>query len=859
MTLAYYGKSRRRQSWLLLGAVLALIAGMVLAVSAGQRAFADHDGAHLHPDHVGATAPGFQTEGDCGPFEGDFDWAFHFVFQGSSTDFVTIDATFTGGGQVHEVVDGKHAWVYVNSDNGAVTLTGASATTVHNGGNQELDTTFNLSHICAGEGDAEQFNVVVTKFVDGNLATEGTFDLTATWDAANRMDTGGPFQLTADETYSESSPLFDAGYDYSIVENGIDGDCDDEGDVYRLLGYSVNGGIIGPTASIVDGQANGTIVVHNETCDQPEGPFNVTVNKWIDGALATEGSFDLTATWTAANLNGGVETSGDFMLNSGNGWTAVTSDMDTGYDYTAVENDIDDICEGEDVYRLVGYSLDGGAVQATPIEIVGGIADHTITVHNALCDVDEGPFNVTVNKWIDGALATEGSFDLTATWTAANLNGGVETSGDFMLNSGNGWTAVTSDMDTGYDYTAVENDIDDTCDLGDEYMLVGYSLDGGAVQAEPIEIVGGTADHTITVHNALCPITSGTSTVILEKEAGGLAGSTATFSTTGLLDQGFDAILEDDGAFTLDDDAATVGVGNTISFVGLEGGAGNDFTITEDEITGWSLTGLSCSEETAADLTGQVVVDDVAGSLSFDLDASAGLVVTCVFTNTQNPVAGTSDVTIVKDAGDLPNSTTSFTVVGLPGSADFDLDDDSLTGSVDDSMFFPGLSDVSFTITEGEAAGWSLEDIVCTEAGSADLEGVATISLGDRNVSFDIGADAGLSITCTFTNQQASTGETPTATPTDETPTATPTDETPTATPTDETPTETSTTGGATPVTSTAEGVIEESAVAGATPIAPSTGTGTSAAERSATLGLVIAGLVAMTAGTTLFAIRRRA
>ncbi|MEX0784429.1 MAG: hypothetical protein WD557_17455 [Dehalococcoidia bacterium] len=282
------------------------------------------------------------------------------------------------------------------------------------------------------------------------------------------------------------------------------------------------------------------------------------------------------------------------------------------------------------------------------------------------------------------------------------------------------------------------------------------------------------------------------------------------------------------------------------------------YTIVELAEPGFSLTDTTCVgaaswNETA---TGAVV------------NLAAGEDVTCTVTNTENPVLATSNVTIVKDAGGAANATFAFTVTGLGGLTDFVLDDDPATGGVSNSMLIPGLSDDTFTVAEGATAGWELVNIVCTEGEDADLTGIAGISLGGGSVAFDIPTEAGLDITCTFFNEPVTTPtvtpETPTVTPetptvTPETPTVTPetptaTPETPTVTPTDETPT----TAGATPVTSTAEGVIEESAVAGATPIAPSTGTGTSAAERTATLGLVIAGLVAMTAGATLFAIRRR-
>jgi hypothetical protein len=99
--------------------------------------------ASLHTPHVGATNPGFQ-EGTCPEPPGEATWGWHFVLPGSSTEFVSIAATFEHAGTVTAFVShptAKHAYVYTP---GPDTLLGATATV------DGPATTFNLSHVCPG-------------------------------------------------------------------------------------------------------------------------------------------------------------------------------------------------------------------------------------------------------------------------------------------------------------------------------------------------------------------------------------------------------------------------------------------------------------------------------------------------------------------------------------------------------------------------------------------------------------------------------------------------------------------------------------------------------------------------------------
>ncbi len=1005
MTLALYGKSRGRQRWLLLAAVLAIVAAVTFGVAgadSGRYAFAqDGDettepstegaptegateeateppteeateppateeateppvteeateestqgitqesataesqtqdsqteevtpvGATLNPSHVGATAPGFQTEGDCGPFTGEFDWAFHFVFQGSSTDFTSIVASFTGGTVVHSTFEGKHAFVYVNSDNGPITLDSASATTVHNGGNQERDTTFNLSHICEGEGGAEETTLTVIKTVNTNNNPEFTgvasdFSINVTTDGGAAVF--GPFMGSETGTVVDiTSP----GQTFRVTEADtrgynlmFSGDCTATGDgisadVFVAAGEHKTCTLTNTAPPVTETEGTLNVIKVVDTNNNPEftgSPGDFMISVQTDGGDPVEGPFaGEGAPGTAVSVPGGQtfqviepDTRGYNLTFSGDCAADGTVFVDVGQTKTCTLTNTAPPVSTLNVIKVVDTNNNP--------EFTGAPGDFQISVQTDGGTLIEGPFSgegapgtaVSVpggqtfqviepdtrgyNLTFSGDCAADGTVFVdvgqTKTCTLTNTAPPVSTlnvikvvdtnnnpeftgsPGDFMISvQTDGGTPVegpfAGESDPG---TAV------TVPGGQTFQVIepdtrGYNLTfTGDCAADGTVFVDVGQTKTCTLTNT-APDVEDNASIIVRKEAGDDEATLFPF-TFGLMGGAATS-------FDLEDDAADTNVDDMRTFGSLGAGV---FVITDVGVDGWSLTDITCT----SDGTLSVVEDMDAGTATVTL--AAGENVECIFTNAENPVAGTSQVTIVKDAGGLPNSAVSFTVEGFDGLTGFDLDDDPATATPNIQVI-PGISDDTFTVTEGLVAGWELADIVCVNDADEedDLESIATASLGDREVVFDIGANLGLSITCTFFNEQAQVGETPTVTPTTpatETPTVSPTTETPTVSPTTETPTaspttETPTASPTTPATATEEttveslapststtgGVIQESAVGGATPIAPSTGTGTNAAEQTATLGLIIAGLVAMTAGASLLAIRRR-
>ncbi|MDE1925467.1 MAG: choice-of-anchor C family protein [Patescibacteria group bacterium] len=116
------------------------------------------------------------------------------------------------------------------------------------------------------------------------------------------------------------------------------------------------------------------------------------------------------------------------------------------------------------------------------------------------------PVTVTIDKFIDGAMATAvsaagDSFPMQSSWNAVNLGGagsGTYSLGTTGFNSANAYEAVTSPMDQGSTYTTSEvtggSVVGADCTTGQPYALVGYTT--GATEAD-----AAAATPSLTVPN----------------------------------------------------------------------------------------------------------------------------------------------------------------------------------------------------------------------------------------------------------------------------------------------------------------------------------------------------------------------
>ena len=184
-------------------------------------------------------------------------------------------------------------------------------------------------------------------------------------------------------------------------------------------------------------------------------------------------------------------------------------------------------------------------------------------------------------------------------------------------------------------------------------------------------------------------------------------------------------------AFDLDDDADPT-LSNTKVFSNLAAGA---YTVAEDAVAGWQLTGLTCTGGGANTTTSLATR---TASIGFD----PGEDVTCTFENTK-----LATVTIIKDDQNPATDPEdfAFTTTGT-GFSNFNLDDDA-DATLSNTQVFNNLLPGARTVAEGAEANFDLTAITCVGGGAN-----TTTSLATRTAS--IGVDAGETITCTFVNQR---------------------------------------------------------------------------------------------------------
>jgi uncharacterized repeat protein (TIGR01451 family) len=216
--------------------------------------------------------------------------------------------------------------------------------------------------------------------------------------------------------------------------------------------------------------------------------------------------------------------------------------------------------------------------------------------------------------------------------------------------------------------------------------------------------------------------------------------------------------------FTLDGDPNTP-LPNSQTFTNLA--AGTSFTVTEGEVSGWTVPSLQCIPDIIG--TSTTYTDQL--NRTFTVTIAAGVHMTCTFTNLKGQGApdgtfcddgngntvgdvwvngvclgtpiGTGSITIKKDA--VPNDGQDFEFLLANDHSFIYLDDDN-DGVRSDQHLFSGLAaGVTYTFTETAVPGWSLTGIVCIPSAGT------TTNVADRTVTVDLAV--GGNVTCTFTNE----------------------------------------------------------------------------------------------------------
>lgn len=555
-----------------------------------------------------------------------------------------------------------------------------------------------------GSTQVLQHKVTITKYVDGALATEGAFDFTATWTAANLnggAEASGDFTLDESNAFAATTAAMDAGAIYSVVENGIDATCD-EGDEYRLLGYGIGetleaAAAAEPTgaAAFTDLQADQYVVVHNEPC--PVGTSSITIVKegltegveavFVHDVPADSDTFTLTAeenSFTVENIEAGTYSFTELPIE---GWRLVSAG-----------------CE----FRNLSPDTAGDTLTV----VLGEDEHQTCTFVNEM-----EPGSVTIEKFVDGQTAVEGSFEFTQTTTAAET---VVT-----LDGSNAYVQTTDDIPGGTAYSLAENGIDAVCEEGDEYRLAGYTMGATrdeALAGEPmgeVTIDALLGDVYVIAWNQDCD-NLGSITIVKDFEPD--ADAQASFAVDGLGVDDFTIAEGDENGMTFE----TLGIG--------------DYTFTEEFLAGWRVQSIFCAGQQSPS---NILINLGAGSVTVSL--TAGDDITCTFTNVEDADTVPGSITIVKDWGEDEGVDTTFTV-----SENLGVDDNSFTlmdSEGADRMAFEGIAPDTYTFFEDALAGWTLTAITCEGQDSPD-----SIDIDLTAGSLGVNLSPGETVVCTFVN-----------------------------------------------------------------------------------------------------------
>ena len=150
------------------------------------------------------------------------------------------------------------------------------------------------------------------------------------------------------------------------------------------------------------------------------------------------------------------------------------------------------------------------------------------------------------------------------------------------------------------------------------------------------------------------------------------------------------------------------------------------YTITEDLLIGWDLTGMECTESETQDSVISIPTRTIT------LNVQEGETIRCTVTNTKQ---GSITVSKVTDPSGGP---TAFTFTG------------DVAGSIADggSIVVSNLQPGTYTSVEGALADWQLAGIQCDDGASTNP---SSGNVGTRTATFNL--DAGEDVICTFTNR----------------------------------------------------------------------------------------------------------
>jgi hypothetical protein len=190
------------------------------------------------------------------------------------------------------------------------------------------------------------------------------------------------------------------------------------------------------------------------------------------------------------------------------------------------------------------------------------------------------------------------------------------------------------------------------------------------------------------------------------------------------------------GSFSLDTDAASAGIPNTVTYNDLAPGA---YTVTEGAVSGWDLASLSCTSNSS-----------VSGATA-TITLPAGASVTCTYTNRKRASiiiekvsmggTGTFDFTSASNALPSPANGGAFSLTTVTA------------GAVVAQTFSNVVPSQSYNVSETVPAGWDLTSRVCSATGPSG----STFPASGTTQPAAINPAPGATVTCRYTNTKRAT------------------------------------------------------------------------------------------------------
>lgn len=553
----------------------------------------------------------------------------------------------------------------------------------------------------SGPTPASTVKVVIDKYIDGVQATalsanNSAFPMTATWNAINLGAGSGNYDIgvvgfNSPNPYEAITGDMTAGADYTTSEitgGSIVGASCADGKPYALVGYKSGNSVEAANASSTSLTApvftalnqDAYVIVLNKICvptpthvSPADGSTVTTVAMdKIDWNDVTDPAGGITYVYQASNSSA-INPDGSFVSPVYTSSALATSEIPTpgtpdGTYYWHVK-------------AMDAHGNESAWSNAWQV-IVGNTAQPSL-------------IKVHILKYIDGvkadALTVPGGyqFPMTATWMTANLNGGVSTSGNYVLGNNHGgapdlYGADTASMQAPAEYTTSEVTdgtsnvlpTESTCVAG-KYQLLGYKVSDTSfadavtqsTSTAPV-FTGLGADKYVLVYNRTCPTTA---SLTVQKIT---IGGNATFTFTG--DNGI-------GSFQI----TTVSNGGSQTFTNLAPGT---YHITENPLNKWTKTDTTCDSITLA----------------------AGDAPVCVITNTNNKLLGSIRGTKYEDRDgdgklkDSDNHRLSGWTIYLDTNDNNQLDSGEKSTVTDSHglYYFVGLPAGTYHVREVQQTGW---------------------------------------------------------------------------------------------------------------------------------------------------------